>query len=64
MIDSHDLETEKIVLIALYSSTNGAEWGNKTGWLTDAAVTRLLANGLVSRGRSSVGFNLIFFLFF
>ena len=38
LIDSHDLETDKIALIALYNSTNGAEWGNKTGWLTDAPV--------------------------
>ena len=38
LIDSHDLETDKAALIVLYNSTNGAEWRNKSGWLTDAPV--------------------------
>ena len=38
LIDSHDLETDKAALIVLYNSTNGAEWENKAGWLTDAPV--------------------------
>ena len=38
LIASHDLETDKAALIALFNSTNGAEWRNKEGWLTDAPV--------------------------
>ena len=38
IIDPHDLETDKEVLIAQYNSTNGAGWRNKQGWLTDAPV--------------------------
>ena len=38
LVDSHDLETDKAKLIALYNSTNGAQWRIKRGWLTDAPV--------------------------
>ena len=42
LIDSHDLETDKAALIALYTwlynGANGAEWYRKEGWLTDAPV--------------------------
>ena len=38
IIDGFDLETDKEALVALYNSTNGAQWRNKTGWLTDAPV--------------------------
>ena len=38
LIDSHDLETDKAALIALYNGANGTEWRSKEGWLTDAPV--------------------------
>ena len=38
LVDSHNLETDKAALIALYNSTKGAQWRNKLGWLTDAPV--------------------------
>ena len=38
IIDGFDLETDKEALIALYNSSNGAQWHDKTGWLTDAPV--------------------------
>ena len=58
LIDSHDLETDKIALIALYNSTNGAEWGNKTGWLTDAPVGEWY--GVTVEGERVVAINLIY----
>ena len=38
IISGLNLETDKEALIALYNSTNGAQWSDNTKWLTDAPV--------------------------
>ena len=38
LIKSYDLESDKAALIAMFHSTNGAQWLNQRGWLTDAPV--------------------------
>ena len=38
IISGFNLETDKEALIALYNSTNGAQWRDNTNWLTDAPV--------------------------
>ena len=55
-VSAPSLDTDKAALIALYHITNGPQWINNKGWLTDAPISEW--HGVTVEGGRVVKLNL------